>query len=347
VNYFAERSLIAAALLIAACACFAATVHADPLPPAWEKQAVESVDDLVAIQTQLKAALPAAKASTVGVRAGRGSGSGVIVSEDGYVLTAAHVSGQPGRDVTIVMPDGSRLKGVSLGTAPMADAGMIKITEPGKYPFSPIADSRQSDKGDWCFALGYPGGFDLERGVVCRLGRLIGVRANTVWSDCKLLGGDSGGPLFNMDGKVVGIHSRISRSIEANFHAPSGVYLQHWDTMAAGDIVPDPRQRADRPFLGVSTQTVEGGARVVRVIPASGAAIAGLQVGDIITQLDGKPVEGSDSLVMLILQNNIGDTIELTIQRGDAVVEAEATLGKFTRQRRPSPQATPETQPKP
>ena len=114
---------------------------------------------------------------TVGIQIGDFvEGSGVVISEDGYVLTAAHVSGQPGRDVTIRFPDGKTAPGRTLGIHVDVDAGLVKITEPGKWPFVPLVSPEDPPQlGDWCVATGHPGGFQDERTPPLRLGRVIDV----------------------------------------------------------------------------------------------------------------------------------------------------------------------------
>ena len=100
-----------------------------------------------------------------------------------------------------------------------------------------MAEKGKSQVGDWCFALGHPGGFIEDRGMVTRIGRIINKQYATLRTDCRLLGGDSGGPLFNFDGEVIGIHSRIAKDDDTNFHAPIESYLEHWDLFKTGTMV--------------------------------------------------------------------------------------------------------------
>ena len=203
-------------------------------------------------QAQVLKVLDRAKAATVGVESD-GSGSGVIISEDGYVLTAAHVSGKPGAELFIVLPDGTRVKARSLGNKAFADAGLIKILEGGAYPTAEMAEPGGSMPGDWCFSLGHPGGFDEDRGVVLRVGRIIRRRTDTIQSDCKLLGGDSGGPLFDLQGRVIGIHSRIGASEDENFHVTVRAFHRDWEKMVAGEYMQEKEPSVIRKggFLGI------------------------------------------------------------------------------------------------
>ena len=187
----------------------------------------QSKQDLLAIQKRVQKILPVVKRATV-VVIGDGSGSGVIVSRSGLVLTAGHVCGKEDSSLVIVLPSGRPVKGVSLGKLARADAGLVQL-EAGRYPFArvrPVADD--VEVGTWCLALGHPGGYDPDRGAVVRLGRVISKSKNTVRSDCKLVGGDSGGPLFDLGGRLVAIHSRISRAPDQNFHVPLTTFRAEW-----------------------------------------------------------------------------------------------------------------------
>src|SRR5438034_5370171 len=106
-----------------------------PLPPALTKSAPETLDDLKAIQEQTKAVLKKVVACTVGLQIRGAAGSGVIVSEDGLVLTAAHVVGDADLDVRVILPDGRTVKGKTLGANRTIDSGMLKISDPGPWPF--------------------------------------------------------------------------------------------------------------------------------------------------------------------------------------------------------------------
>jgi len=107
--------------------------------------------------------------STVGVQVGNNHGSGVVITESGYVLTAAHVTERPGRDATIHFPDGTTVHGKTLGLHTQADGALIKITDEGSWPYMPVVtldDYPYPKPGDWCLATGHPGGFDKNRASV-------------------------------------------------------------------------------------------------------------------------------------------------------------------------------------
>src|SRR5262249_42186342 len=180
------------------------------------KNSPTSVADLQAIQSGIQQAVEKGVPATVGVSIYGSFGSGVIVTEDGYVLTAGHVAWAPGRDATVIFPDGKHVKAKTLGVNRDKDSGMLKITEPGKYPHVELGHSSDLKLGQWCVTLGHPGGFVKDRPPVVRAGRILYSRDDAIGTDCTIVGGDSGGPLLDTAGRVIGIDSRISDRLTAN-----------------------------------------------------------------------------------------------------------------------------------
>jgi S1-C subfamily serine protease len=208
-----------------------------PLPAVLSKVAPENVEDLRALEKHVQKVLERVLPSVVGVRVGAGQGSGVIVSEDGLILTAGHVSGSANLKAVIHLPDGKELKGKTLGRRRDIDSGMMKITTEGKYPFLEMGKSSELKKGQWVIAVGHPGGFRANRTPVVRLGRILFVNGSLIRTDCSLVGGDSGGPLFDMQGRVIGIHSRIGPGeITENIHVPIDTFRDTWDRLAKGEV---------------------------------------------------------------------------------------------------------------
>ena len=181
---------------------------------------------------------PAVVAITGTSRTGMmGSGSGVIVSKDGLVLTAGHVLAATGQELMITLPGGREVKGKSLGRNMNRDAALAQITEPGEYPFVEMAPGDSASAGEWVLALGHPGGYDAQRGAPMRVGRLWENDSKAYFrSDCTVSGGDSGGPLFDLEGRVVGIHSSISQNLSENRHVPIGVFAKDMDRMKQGEV---------------------------------------------------------------------------------------------------------------
>lgn len=178
---------------------------------------------------------------TVGVQVGNNHGSGVVITETGYVLTAAHVTDRPGKNATIKFPDGTTVRGKTLGMHTEADGALIKITDEGTWPhvsYVTLDDYPYPKPGDWCIATGHPGGFDPDRTPPVRLGRIIDVTDTVIRTDCTINSGDSGGPLFDMQGRVIGIHSRIAEQATVNLHGPVLAFQESWQPMKDGEVYP-------------------------------------------------------------------------------------------------------------
>ena len=294
------------------------------VPPVFAKEAPRSVADLLAIEEHLAKLTEKVVPCTVGLKVGRAQGSGVIISPDGYVLTAAHVAGQPGRRVTLMLPDGREVKGETLGMNRGLDAGLVRITEEGTWPFVEMAPQDSIDVGEWCLATGHPNGYQEGREPVLRLGRVVLVRSMFIQTDCPLVGGDSGGPLLEMEGRVIGVNSRIGTSTAWNFHVPIAAYTDDWERLAAGEAFGGRDEGG--AVLGVTGEDDPDRARVRSVIPGFPAEKAGLQAGDIIAELDGKALESFEQLAISIRRKKPGDKVVLTILRSGEEIERTIIL---------------------
>ncbi|MCI0640665.1 MAG: S1C family serine protease [Gemmataceae bacterium] len=305
------------------------------LPSVFEKTAPESVQDLKEIQMHVRTLLDRTMKATVGLRMGANQGSGVIVTKDGFVLTAGHVSGKPGRDCQVILPDGRILKGKTLGANNGIDSGMIKIIDEGEFPYVPLAKSADLKKGQWCLAIGHPGGWQKGRAPVVRLGRIQENSKTFVRSDCALVGGDSGGPLFDMQGRIIGIHSRIGVSIATNIHVPVDTYHETWDKLAKGEEwggnllgFGKGKGKDGDGWLGVRLDTDGKNCRITNVTPDSPAAKAGLMAEDVILSLNSQLVGDSEDFSKLIGSKRAGNEITLRIQRGDETLTLKIKLAK-------------------
>lgn len=292
------------------------TSTADPAPLTKVPQTLQELKDLQQrVQEVYKKVLPA----VVGVQIGGASGSGVIVTEDGYVLTAGHVSGKPDTECTLIMPDGKRVKAKSLGANKIIDSGMFKITEPGKWPHVPMGDSTTLAKGQWVVSLGHPNGYISGRTPVLRLGRVQNATDKLIQTDCTLVGGDSGGPLFDLDGKVIGIHSRIGPSISFNIHVPVSTYQETWDDLVAGRVWNrfGPATAIPANFdLGARFELIGGVLKVAEVKSGSLADKAGLKPRDLIASFDGKVITTTDDIRAIISKKKSGESVVLEVDRG-------------------------------
>ena len=286
------------------------------------------VDDLKAMQAHVKELAAKVLPCTVGVQIGQAWGSGVIVSKDGYVLTAAHVAGQANQRAEFRLSDGRLVHGKTLGLNRGLDAGLMKITDKGDYPYLEMGASKELKEGQWCLAVGHPGGYQQERGLVVRLGRVLVTDREAITSDCTLVGGDSGGPLFDMQGKVIGINSRIAGAITANLHVPIDTFRDGWDRLVKADVwghLP-----GQEPVLGVQGVKDVEVAKVAKVVSNSPAEKAGVKEGDVVIKFDGKDITDFPSLVTAVLDRNPGDKIAAKIKRGEELVDVTVTLGRRT-----------------
>jgi serine protease Do len=312
--------------------------NGSPRAPAGELLASSprGVVDLIEIQRQVVECIERCSPATVAIaivgdtyHSGL-AGSGVVVTEDGYVLTAGHVSADVGRTVTITFPDGRSANGETLGMSMASDTGMIKITDEGKYPFVPLAKSGDIEIGEWCLALGYPGGFDRERGAVARIGRLIGTSLSTIRTDCKLLGGDSGGPLFNLAGQLIGIHSRISDSPDENYHAPISAFHRGWQDLQEKEVIQywDERRGGFLGDLDCAPLEDDAGLLIRKLAANSPAAVAGLRLGDIITHIDGNKIIDTLEYDTAIGGQFPGALVSLRYRRGMQSSRVDVVLGE-------------------
>ena len=231
--------------------------------------------------------IPPVRSADPARRRPAGAGSAVQISADGEVLTAAHVVERPGRTMILMRPDGTALRARTLGVDYGLDVALARLIDPRPGDaFVPVALPGTTAAGDWVLALGHPGGFDPERPETVRLGRVIRLRPVAgVQSDCALIGGDSGGPLFDLAGRVTGIHTRIGRSGQTNVSASV-------DDIAS--VLPRLRGGAEAwGRTGVAFGPHPRGLRAVAVDPNGPAAAAGLGGGWLVIEaaLDGAVVD--------------------------------------------------------
>jgi len=249
------------------------------------------------------------------------SGSGIIVSADGLILTAAHVI-QGAEELIVVFPDGREVKGQSLGANYTRDAAMVRIVgNDGPWPVAGLGASRTLEAGDWVVALGHSAGFDAARTPPVRFGRVISKGpGNFLTTDCTLIGGDSGGPLFDLDGRLVAIHSSIGQSLENNNHTGIDGFIEDWDRMLAGEswgrLSLNPFANPDMPVLGIAMGQHRRGGRgvpVAEVVPGSPAAAAGVRVGDVILAVDNIEIRNGSQLLQTLAKRNAGETVRLRV----------------------------------
>lgn len=306
---------------------------------AGASEKLEGPDSLASLESQVTAVAAARMSSTVAIiaEATGASGSGVIVSDDGLILTAAHVI-QGAEDLIIVFPDGREVKGRSLGANYTRDAAMARIVgeDGSRWPAVPLGASRALQAGDWVVALGHSGGFDAARTPPVRFGRVVSKGpGNFLTTDCTLIGGDSGGPLFNLEGHLVAIHSSIGQALENNNHAGVDGFIEDWDRMLAGEswgrLSLNPFANPDMPVLGIAMGQHRRGGQgvpVAEVVPGSPAAAAGVRVGDVILAIDEVEIRDGGELLQTLAKRNAGETVSLRIAQNRRIREIEVVLAR-------------------
>ena len=277
----------------------------------------KTVDQLRALEVQQSEVARAVAACTVGVKIGAAKGCGVIITKSGYVLTAAHVAMRPGMNAEIFLEDGRVVKATSLGMNRSVDAGLMKINpdqnngEP--WPHASLGSSDQLIPGMWCVATGHPGGYDKQRGSVTRVGRILAVRDLAIVTDCALIGGDSGGPLFNLAGELIAVHSRIGNDVADNLHVPINHYADSWERMQQGEswgYLP-----GFKPILGVRGSPSSETALIEVVRTGSPADRAGLREGDIVEEFGDRLLTDFKSLQEAVADTMPGERVRLLVNR--------------------------------
>lgn len=286
--------------------------------------AVRNLEDITRLEAKVQAVSKKTMPATVALLSEKtqSSGSGVITTADGLILTAAHVV-QGAEELSVVFPDGKQVPGKVLGANYSRDIAMVKITEKGPWPHAEMGASKPLVAGDWVVALGHSAGFDAARTPPVRFGRVVSKGpGNFLTTDCTLIGGDSGGPLFDLDGKIIGINSSIGMSLTNNNHAGVDGFRDDWDRMLAGEAwgelsMNHPFANPEMPVLGINMGERRGvkGVPVAGVVPRSPSAAAGVRRGDVILSLDDSEIPDASKLLQVLAKRQPGDTVKLGVRR--------------------------------
>lgn len=252
--------------------------------------------------------------------------SGVLVERDGetFVLCAAHVTEEAGRNLRIRLESGRTLRGTSLGADHVKDVSLIRVDSEGDFPTVEIGRSADLQRGQWVLMLGHPSGLKPERSAPVRLGRVQRVpETGYLVTDCTMQGGDSGGPLFDMQGRVVGINSRIDGNLARNMHAPVDAITDAWQELLDGKVTQAPTRRGGFARLGFGAPLQWGeGAPVFDEVPAdSASAKAGLQAGDRLFEVGDVEVTDRRSLMRELRRLGEGAEVRVLVYRDGKGVE--------------------------
>ncbi len=290
----------------------------------------KTLDQMVQLEEQHRRVAERVAECTVNVSIGPAQGSGVLVTTDGYILTAAHVATRPGKTAIITFKNGETVTATTLGLNRTVDAGLIKIndgqSQGRQWPHASLGTSNQLRPGMWCIASGHPGGFDLNRGVVTRIGRILAVRTDALVTDCALIGGDSGGPLFDISGRLIAVHSRIGNDVADNLHVPFDHYDKTWDRLVKGEAWG--YLEGFKPVLGVRGKQGADVAEIAVVNAGSPAEVAGLREGDIVEKFGDVDITDFQSLRAAVADTMPGERLKCWVRREDGRYQINVEIGR-------------------
>ena len=326
--------LVAAQLLIAVVVMggFASSSLAEVNAPVSDSRLEEilsgdeprNLAELQAMQAHVQQLIKKVMPTVVSIEMRASQGSGVVVTEDGYVLTAGHViSNKRNKQAIIRFKDGDPLRAKALGINNGIDSGLVKLESKDRVPYAEMGDSNTLEPGQWVLAVGHPGGYQADRGAVVRLGRILSITKTGVRTDCALVGGDSGGPLFDMQGRVIGINSRIGDEIDKNIHVPVNTFGNTWDRLVAAERWGNFSQLFQPGWIGMSVNRDGDQAEISKVTTDGPADKAGIEVGDIILEFDGVTITDYRSLLGVVVQTPAHEIVDVKIQRGDEILELQ------------------------
>ena len=268
----------------------------------------------------------------------RGLGSGFILDAEGRILTNNHVV-QGAVELKVQLTDGREFEAEIVGTDPETDLAVIRIQgDPKDLPTVALGDSDEAKAGQWVLAVGNPLGLShtVSAGIVSATGRRIGAAnyESMIQTDAAINAGNSGGPLVNLKGEVIGVNAAIlgRTNMGIGFAIPINMAKDILDDLIAG-------RKVVRGHMGVNISSVKpdmaeafgyegtGGALVQDVTPNSPAEKAGIQPGDIVTEFEGRPVKDADDLQQSVTAADPGQTVELKLWRERREETVKVKLG--------------------
>jgi serine protease Do len=281
-----------------------------------------------------------------------GVGSGIILDKEGHILTNNHVVAGASK-LLVSLPDGRSFQAKLIGQDPQTDLAVVQISG-NNLPIAKIGDSSKLQVGDWVVAIGnalaLPGGPTVTAGVVSALGRTVHEPSTSsgpgpflfdvIQTDAPINPGNSGGPLVNLNDEVIGINTLVAGSTGSGVQAQGIGFAISMSTakpiadqlIATGKVV--------HAYLGIVYQPINPaiaaqlgiqethGVIIVQIDPGSPAANAGLQANDVITQIDNQKLVGESDLAKFLSKHKPGDTLTLTVYRGNQKKEIKVTLGQ-------------------
>ena len=260
-------------------------------------------------------------------RVQRGQGSGVLFSSDGLLLTNAHVV-EGADQLTVGLSDGRRVEGRVIGTDPLTDLAVVRLSGSGPWPTARLGDSDRLQVGDWAIAVGNPYGLEstVTLGIISNLNRNVsqlGIsdkRLDLIQTDAAINPGNSGGPLLNADGEVVGINTLVRSGPGAGLGF--AIPINRARTIAAQLVS---NGRASHPMVGIRLSSVPAerpgaaapaGAVVRSVAPSGPASRSGVKVDDVIVAINGVEMQSPADVVSAVERHGVGTPLQMTVRRG-------------------------------
>jgi serine protease Do len=272
-------------------------------------------------------------------------GSGFIISADGYIVTNNHVVAPGARgatvdSITVIMPDRTEYEAKLIGTDQSSDLAVLKIVPKKPLPFVKFGDSTKARVGDWVVAIGNPFGLGstVTAGIISALHRNTGNGSDRfIQTDASINQGNSGGPMFDMSGNVIGINSQIlsptGGNIGIGFAIPSEQAVSVINTLKGGGTV-------KRGYLGIQISALgddmaeslglpkNHGEFVQGVEPGKGADKAGIKPGDVIVKVNGREVTPDETLSFIVAGLQVGNKVPIELIRGGKTINVTAEIGQ-------------------
>ncbi len=267
-----------------------------------------------------------------------GSGSGVIIRQDGYVLTNNHVVGQAD-EIKVTLNDKREFQGKVVGRDSFTDLALVKIEATG-LPIAQLGTSKNLRPGDWAIAIGSPLGLDhsVTMGIISALGRSLSDinSVDFIQTDAAINPGNSGGPLLNIRGEVIGLNTAIRGDGQnIGFAIPIDIAKEVVDQLVKGGKI-------KRPYVGIYMQDLNEkiaraigvpantkGVLIAKVDPEGPAALGGLAAGDVIEKIDGKEVMTSKEVQKRIRSHKVDETVDFLVLRNGALTATTVKLGDY------------------